>query len=80
MTWACEAYGDDGLAVGALCFLTAESGARVCTSRAACSEAMAGERRRVFRAINERAATGDEVAAMLAEEFPGPDSLLNAED
>ena len=75
MTWSCEAYGPDGARVGALCFVS-ERGARSCLSPAQCGAVMGGERRRVFRAINELAAGGDLAAAELADLFAAPGELL----
>jgi hypothetical protein len=37
---------------------------------------VAGERRRVFRRINELAASGDEAGGYLAGEFARPEQLL----
>lgn len=72
-SWACEAYGPEGQAFGALCFLSA--GERICGSLDECRQAMASERRRVFRRINELAADGDDTAAYLEQEFSHPDQL-----
>lgn len=74
--WACEAYGPEGLEVGALCFLSPEPGKRVCGSRDECSQTMAAERGRVFRRINELAAGGDEAAGYLEQQFSRPGQLL----
>ena len=78
--WSCEAYGDDGRAVGALCFRAADLGVRVCGSPGECAGVMAAERQRVFRRLNELAASGDPIAADLAEDFPGPGHLLGGPD
>lgn len=78
--WPCAAYGPDGLAHGARCFRAGEPGQRICASRAECKEAMASERQRVFRRINELAAGGDPDFAALDAEFASPDELLNADD
>lgn len=78
-TWACEAYGDDGLAFGALCFVGGGPGLRTCAHLDECREVMAGQRRGVFRRINELAAQGDETGIYLAGEFTHPDQLLDAD-
>jgi hypothetical protein len=72
----CEAYGPDGATFGALCFVSGETGVRVCADLAECRQVMTAERRRVFRRIHELAAGGDETAAYLAEEFTRPEQLL----
>ncbi len=82
-SWVCVAYGDDPavVAAGALCFF-AEPGGRTCPSEAVCHAAMAEERRRVFRAINEKAAAEDEPGgpfAYLESQFASPEQLLNAD-
>lgn len=74
--WDCEAYGPEGVKVGALCFLSGELGERVCRTAAECSDQMGGERRRVFGVIQERAAAGDPDFEYLAQEFTSPDQLL----
>jgi hypothetical protein len=77
--WACEAYGDDGADVGARCFVSGALGVRSCESRQVCAGVMADERRRVYRRMQELAATGDPVMVDLAAEFTRPDQLLNAD-
>jgi hypothetical protein len=74
--WDCEAYGPDGRGFGALCFLSGELGKRKCVSKAECAGAMGGQRRRVFRRIQELAAAGDPVGVDLAETFTDPEQLL----
>jgi hypothetical protein len=78
--WPCVAYGPEGLAAGARCFRSAEPGERVCSSRAECEDVMTAERQRVFRRINELAATGDPDFEALDAAFPSPADLLNAGD
>lgn len=78
MSWACEAYGRDGMLHGALCFVSGP-GERVCLSRVECAATMAQERRRLYRCIQEQAAAGDPVAAGLAAEFTRPEQLLSGE-
>jgi len=73
--FACEAYGPDGRAVGAICFFAAP-GKRVCTSQAACREAMTAERRRVWRRIQDGAARGEPDMVYLAGEFTSAEQLL----
>lgn len=75
--WVCEAYGPEGVEVGALCFFAGDLGGRVCASAGVCHERMADERRRVFQRINELAAAGDPVMEHLAGEFPAPGDLLD---
>lgn len=84
--WWCNAYGpppdgDQQAAEGAwpICFVTA-SGRRRCGSPGECAATMTAERQRVFRAINEHAAAGDDVMADLAEHFPAPGDLLGGRD
>lgn len=74
--WDCEGYGPEGREFGALCFIAGDLGKRACNSQAACAEAMAAERRRVFRRISERAAAGDPTAAYLEQEFTNPEQIL----
>jgi hypothetical protein len=76
MAWDCEAYGPEPAEIGAICFVSGELGKRVCTDAAECHRAMAAERQRVFRRINELAATGNADMAYLAEEFTSPEQLL----
>jgi hypothetical protein len=78
--WLCEAYGPEGLEHGARCFFSPELGDRACDSPAMCSRLMAGERRRVFRLIQELAAAGDPVGLELAADFDRPDQLLGGEE
>lgn len=76
--WDCEAYGPDAAAAGALCFVSGELGKRVCAGLDECRRMMAVERQRVFRRINELAASDDETGdwAYLAGEFARPEQLL----
>lgn len=75
-TWPCEAYGTDGLTVGALCFFSPEQGARNCASVTVCHDRMVIERQRVFRLMNELAAHGDERFVELTLDVDGPDDIL----
>lgn len=79
-TWDCEAYGTEGKAVGALCFLSGELGERVCRTEGECRDQMAGERRRVFGRINELAAAGEPDFEYLAAQFTSPDQLLGGDE
>ena len=79
MTWPCEAYGEEGMEHGALCFIASELHTRFCISQQACHEIVQTERRRVFDRIHEQAQAGDPVAQMLAEEFTSPDQLLGGD-
>lgn len=74
--FSCEAYGADLAALGALCFFSGALGGRVCADPGECHRAIAAERQRVFRRIQELAASGDETAAYLAGEFTRPEQLL----
>lgn len=76
----CEAYGPEAASVGAVCFFGAGNWVRVCDTAQECHERMAGERRRVFRRINEMAAAGDETGEFLSEEFTSPEQLLGGAD
>ena len=73
--WDCEAYGPKGTEIGVLCFF-ADHGERECADLDECHRAMAEERQRVFRRMNELAARGDEAATHLAGEFTHPEQLL----
>jgi hypothetical protein len=75
--WDCEAYGPEGVKVGALCFFGSD-GQRRCDSPETCSVEMAGERQRIFSYIQEKAAAGHPDFVYLAGEFSSPDQLLNA--
>src|SRR4029450_10900504 len=77
--WACEAYGAEGLAIGARCFGAGEGHERVCPTRDTCHAVMTGERQRVFRRLNELAAAGDVVMGDLAEFVGSPETLLVAD-
>ena len=75
--WSCEAYGPEGSKFGALCFVSAVPGTRLCKSAVTCGLQMADQRRRVFARIHELASLGDPDAQYLAGEFPTPEMLLN---
>jgi len=77
--WDCAAYGPDGRKFGALCFLAGQ-GERACASQAACSDAMAAERQRVWQRIQEMAAAGDPAGAELADAFTDPQQILGGGD
>lgn len=76
--WPCEAYGPEGLEHGARCFF-ADQQDRSCVDPEDCRAHLTFERRRVYRAIQELAADGDPVAAMLAAEFTSPNQLLGGD-
>jgi len=78
--WDCGAYGPEGRAAGALCFVAGEPGTRACASPAACRQVLSAERQRMFSRISELAAQGDPDAACLAEAFPRPGMLLGGDD
>lgn len=80
MTWPCEAYGQEAMKHGALCFASAELDVCVCSSPSACHRLVESERRRVFQRINELAAAGDPIAEDLAESFPAPNDLLGGKE
>ena len=73
--WDCEAYGPEGIDVGALCFL-AEQGERACATRVECRLVMHGARQQLFSRIHELAAAGDPTGIDLASAFTSPDQLL----
>lgn len=75
--WSCEAYGPEGIEVGALCFRAVSH--RVCGTAGECAGFMAGERQRVFRRINELAAAGDPDMAYLADQFLSPGEILGGD-
>lgn len=74
-TWDCEAYGSEGTAIGVLCFFS-DHGERTCADQDECHRAMAAERQRVFRRMNELAAAGDEAGTLLSEEITHPEQML----
>lgn len=78
--WSCEAYGQEGNELGALCFIAGDLGRRVCESPKACHAAMTQERQRVFDRINEMAADGDPTAVYLAGEFGSPEEILGGDE
>jgi hypothetical protein len=79
--WKCEAYGDAAAEIGALCFIAAELGTRVCDSAARCHREMEIQRDHVFDRITQLAESGDPVGIFLAGEFASPAQLLGgAED
>jgi hypothetical protein len=77
--WHCDAYGPRAPEAGTLCFISGESGKRVCGSPAACLEVMAAERKRVFDRIAAMAESGDPVGEFLAGEFTDPSQLLGGD-
>lgn len=74
--WACEAYGPEGLEVGARCFIAGETGGRVCRDARMCGAVMTIERRLLLTRLWELAATGDPVWSGMCETFTHPDQLL----
>lgn len=78
--WYCEAYGPRAPKAEALCFVSGDSGARVCASPQVCSETMAAERQRVWQRINEMAADGDPTGEFLAGEFTDPGQIFGGGD
>lgn len=76
--WSCEAYGPDGIDVGALCFF-AEQDERACVSKDQCHQMMTAERHQVFTAIQDGATAGDADMAYLAREVTSPDQLLSGD-
>lgn len=78
--WWCEAYGPPAQGVDAAawprCFLGADPAIRQCASAQVCADVMTAERARVFDRIQQGAADGDSVMAMLAEDLTSPDELL----
>jgi hypothetical protein len=75
--WDCDAYGPEGTAVGALCFLALHG--RLCASEERCRETMASMRLSVHVKLGELAREGDEIAEFLLAEFPTPDELLGGQ-
>jgi hypothetical protein len=76
----CEAYGAEGAAHGALCFVAGEVGARVCANFRQCAATMRAARQQLFDRIQQRAATGDPIGVALAEQFTRPEQLLGGDD
>jgi hypothetical protein len=56
--WPCEAYGAEGLEVGAVCFV-GDVGRRVCGSAVECRVVLAGCREQLAARLQELAAGGD---------------------
>jgi hypothetical protein len=75
--WFCEAYGPEGVEIGAVCFFGGVSNR--CGSEIECSYRMTGERLRIFDLIQAAAATGDDLMIYLAEQFTDPDQLLGGQ-
>jgi hypothetical protein len=75
--WPCEAYGPEGAEFGAICFMSAVPGIRLCKSAEVCAAQMDGQRRQAHARIQALAERGDPVGQYLAGEFPTPDMLLN---
>lgn len=75
--WDCSYYGPEGRRLGAVCFVAKE---RACPTLAACELAIAGSRKRIFRRIQELAASGQPESVYLAGEFTRPDQLLGGDD
>lgn len=73
--WPCEAYGQEGIKLGAWCFF-AELHERLCENALECAGRMVAERGRVFDRMQELAAAGDPTGLYLAGEFDSPDQLL----
>jgi len=70
----CEAYGPEGRKIGALCFITADLGGRMCATAADCHRVTGAERQEIFRDARERAAAGDPVSEECLEDaflWPG---------
>lgn len=68
--WRCAAYGDDGPEG---CFVGFDD---PCVSRQQCEDRVSGVRQRVYRGIQERAASGDPTMARLADDYTTPDDIL----
>jgi hypothetical protein len=77
--WICEAYNEGAAEHGALCFVAAELGTRLCPSQTRCKAVMVAERQRIYGRIQELAAAGDTAAIFLAAEFTSPDQLLGGD-
>lgn len=76
--WACVAYGKDladRMGVSQVCFFPSTP----CISADECTDRMTGERQRLYRHMQERAAV-DPLWAEIAEPFGVPDRLLNGTD
>lgn len=77
MIWPCDAYGEEGIEVGAMCFVTGAYD-RTCMTQLECRVTMQQCRRLLFQRILDLAAEGDETAIYLRDYFHSPDELLNA--
>jgi hypothetical protein len=73
--WSCEAYGEAGMAVGALCFLSGP-GERLCGSPAVCHGQMTAESQAAYRLVSELAARGHPVGEDLAQVFGSPEQIF----
>jgi hypothetical protein len=78
--WYCEAYGPRAPKAETLCFIAPGPVPRACASPETCRETMAAERQRVWRRINEMAASGDPDGEFLAGEFTDPAQILGGGD
>jgi hypothetical protein len=76
----CEAYGDGGREVGAVCFIAGPEQVRVCPTIEACHLVMTSQRQQLYDRIQELAAAGDETAIYLAGEFSSPGQMLGGPD
>jgi hypothetical protein len=76
ITWPCEAYGERGLALGALCFVSGAQGVRTCIGPEQCFVEMMGARLHVYNRMCQKALEGDETAQYLITVFKSPWGLL----
>lgn len=79
ITWPCEAYGEAGLAHGALCFSAGGINERRCTSPDECFLEMTGARIRLWSRIRQLAAAGDDMATYLEGAIRSPWGLLGGD-
>lgn len=74
--WDCEAYGEELPKDLATCFFQE---VQHCVSETECHARMVGQRQFAYRRMQELAATGDPVWVEVAEHFPDPSTILNAD-
>lgn len=73
-TWPCEAYGAEGLIIGANCFAGVPLGDRRCASRPECRALMSAERERIWAAV-----AADPVIAGALDGLVGPADILGGD-
>lgn len=78
-TWPCEAYGSDGLHVGALCLFSKDH-ERKCQSPHICYIQVTEARWRLWDRLHVLARLGDELAVQLLQGVDAPEQLLKGSE